>query len=204
MLNKYISKYKANFDFDLSHQLIQEVGGIKIKIDVMEYSDCLNRRQKADILLEKNGNTYKCECIDVHDWDNMFYPLTLNNTDYLCFRKTLYGFTLINTDTLTEEFDYFPENVINDDESFIITEAMSFSDIIVFIGCYWADSYSYYAYDNTRHLFLNLSKEFHISADDGSAIIDKDKLILTSEDSQISITDENLNRLITEKGVSNF
>ena len=185
---------------------MEEICGIQIVIDVMVYFDGYNRRQKADVVLKKGEHLYACECVDIHNWDRLFCAITLNNAKYLCFRKTLYGFTLLNADTLVEEYDYFPEKVINKEESFIFGDAASLGNILIFDGCYWADAYVYFAYDCSQKLFLNLSDEFCVYAGNGGIHAEEDKLILTGENeasdyAEVTITREELSCLLKEKGV---
>lgn len=175
----------------------------------MECNNGIDYREKATILLEKGDIRYSCECVDSHDWSNMFHLVTLHHKTYLCFRKTLYGFTLLNVDSLTEEYDYFPETVINGEESFIILGATSFHNIVIFNGCYWACPNSFFAYDHDRKLFLNLSDELGICTDDGKLQAEEDTLVLTGENEngknvEVTVTLEELCRLLKEKGTHDF
>ena len=132
MINQYIAEYSEDFKYEFSEDLNYEICGIIAKVDVWEYNSNYNHREKAHVLLEKGDLKYECDCFDRHRWDNMFYPLNMNGNEYLLFRKTLYGFTLLNTDTLTETYDYFPEIVLNGEESFIIVDAKMLGDVIIF------------------------------------------------------------------------
>lgn len=176
MINKYMAEYSEDFKYEFSESLTYEICGISVKVDVWEYNSDAEYREKAHISLEKGDLKYECECIDRHEWDNMFYPLNMNGKTYLCFRKTLYGFTLLDTETLVEEYDFFPESVLGGEESFIIVDAKILGDIIIFYGCYWACPYACIAYDNRAGVFVNLSDEYGIADDE--VVIKDDVLVL--------------------------
>lgn len=176
MINKYMAEYSEDFKYEFSESLMYEICGISVNVDVWEYNGDAGYREKAYVLLEKGNLKYECECIDRHEWDNMFYPLNMNGTSYLCFRKTLYGFTLLDTETLVEEYDFFPECVLGGEESFIIVDAKMFGDIIIFYGCYWACPYACIAYDHLAGVFVNLSDEYGVADDE--TVIKDDVLVL--------------------------
>lgn len=208
MLTKYITEYVKDLTFYPAEHISQEICGIKAEIDVMEYSDPLRYLEKAHIVLEKGDFKYACECVDAHDWDNLFFCVTQNQRTYLCFRKTLYGFTLLDTNTLLEEYDYFPDRVLDGHESFIMTEARSFGDMIIFDGCYWACPYICFAYDHAKKRFLNLSEAYG-SKSQTHFVIKKDKLVLIGSSDrergkEVAVTQEELCRLFNEKGVLDF
>jgi len=208
MLNKYINEYIADFDFGPCEHISGEMCGINFEIDVMEYRDDSQYREKAHIVLKKGFLTYECDCIDSHNWDEFFFPLTLSGRAFLCFRKTLYGFTLLDTDTLTEKYDFFPSEVLEGKESFIIADAKSFEDLIIFDGCYWACPYAYFAYDHAKKRFLNLSREYGLHSEN-KYTAEKDALILigsNDEDEEVRavIAKEEIYRLLNEKGTDKF
>lgn len=205
MINKYIAEYSEDFKYEFSENLNYEICGIIAKVDVWEYNSNYNHREKAHVLLEKGDLKYECDCFDRHRWDNMFYPLNMNGNEYLLFRKTLYGFTLLNTDTLTETYDYFPEIVLNGEESFIIVDAKMLGDVIIFDGCYWACPYVCVAYDPQTELFVNLSDEYGITHDE--TIINGDILVWRGmngnhEKKEITVTADEIQRLLRRQGKS--
>jgi hypothetical protein len=91
----------------------------------------------------------------------------------LCFRKTLYGFTLLDAETLTEEYEYFPEAVLLGDESFIITKVMQLDELLLFAGCYWACPYACFVFDHQTKQFWNVSTACHIVDCDEIRLQDK-------------------------------
>lgn len=207
MINKYIAEYSEDFKYEFSESLNYEICGIIAKVDVWEYNSNYNHREKAHVLLEKGDLKYECDCFDRHRWDNMFYPLNMNGNAYLLFRKTLYGFTLLNTDTLTETCDYFPEIVLNGEESFIIVDAKMLGNVIIFDGCYWACPYACVAYDPQAKLFVNLSEEYGIADDE--TIINEDILVLRGTDcnwdkKEAVISKDEIQLLLNSKGESVF
>ena len=112
----YIAAYTGEFPFVPEQTVIQEICGIQITAEVLRYErECGNGiregREMADVTLRKGGRVYTCECIDRHNWTNCFFTVKIAGESYLCFRKTLYGFTLLHTETFAET-DYFPEKVL--------------------------------------------------------------------------------------------
>lgn len=209
MLKKYISDYLDGAVFTPETKISQEICGVKVNIQpyIAEPSKKGNL-EKADLTFEKNGLKYECVCIDQHHWDNSLFPLKINGKDYLCFRKTLYGFTLLNAETLTEEYDYFPEAVVTGDESFIIADAKSFSDLVIFYGCYWACPYGCYAYDHSQKRFVCISLESVIYDSDPPEIIG-DKLVLKcvtkdGAEKEISLSEKDIRALLASNGEVRF
>ena len=206
MINKYIEAYSDNFIFEPTESYSYEICGISVKIDVWEYNSNAEYREKAYIRLEKGDLKYECECIDRHPWDDMFYPLNLNGKTYLCFRKTLYGFTFLDAETLVEEYDCFPEKVIDGDESFIIVDAKMLGDIIIFDGCYWAYPYSCVAYDHRSGFFVNLSLEYGIGNTHSESEIKDGGLVLHGEGGEYKklLTYDDIRQLLKEKENTDF
>lgn len=180
-LQDYIAGYKSGFDFSFSRQIQTDVSGVCMQITVAEYQKEHTHRQKADVVLSKDGLQYVCECIEEHNWDKLFYPVTLSGQNFLCFRKTLYGFTLLNADTLTEEYDYFPEKVTQGEESFIVCDTYSFGDYLIFHGCYWACACEVFAFDCSTELFANISMQAGMDDVDRCNIINN-QLVLDGTD----------------------
>ena len=206
MINQYIAEYSEDFKYEFSEDLNYEICGIIAKVDVWEYNSNAEYREKAYIRLEKGNLKYECECIDRHPWDDMFYPLNLNGKTYLCFRKTLYGFTFLDAETLVEEYDCFPEKVIDGDESFIIVDAKMLGDIIIFDGCYWAYPYSCVAYDHRSGFFVNLSLEYGIGNTHSESEIKDGGLVLHGEDGEYNklLTYDDIRQLLKEKENTDF
>lgn len=206
IIKKYMDDYSEDFLYEHSECCSYEICGISAKIDVWEYDNGREYREKAHVLLEKGSLKYECECIDRHDWANMFYPIIISGKAYLCFRKTLYGFSFIDVESLTEEYEFFPEKVIRWEESFIICDAKMLGDIIIFDGCYWACPYSCVAYDYRSGLFVNLSLEYGIGATDIESEIREDVLIIHGMNGDYSktVTCDDVRQLLKEKGNTDF
>lgn len=214
MISKYIKKYENEYckglEFNNCYTENYEIQGIKIIVYVQKHRSNSQTRIKAHVILSKKEYKYEFDSVDIYSWKNNFYPLKLNDKDLICFRKTLYGFTFLNKDTLKEEFEFFPEKVLNGDESFIIVNAKSFKDLVIFDGCYWACPYGYYAFDYKTKKFLNLSNEFDIwASDDFECEIENNLLILKGVGSderfaEIHLDYDKLKNLISRKGEKDF
>jgi hypothetical protein len=155
---KYIHEYSKGFHFVFSEHLSKRVFDIEIEIEMFEYCAPDSHREKAHVILKKGDLMYECDFCDEHDYETDFYPIILNGRRFICFRKTLYGFTLINADTLSIEYEYFPESVTRGEESFIITDVKQLDNLLIFEGCYWACPYECFVFDYDKKLFLNVSK----------------------------------------------
>jgi len=201
-IEEYISSYAPEFTFTQTETYDYEVLGVKVHVDVYEFSDERDHREKAHVLLSKNGLTCEFDCIESNRYDNMFCPVTLNGKTFLCHRKTLYGFSLLDPDSFVE-YEYFPEKVMRGEESFIISSAVSFGDIIIFEGCYWAAPYIAFAYDHKNNKFLDLSEEYGFFSSDSVEVADELLLIDTFNDKdeslKIRIEYKELCRCILEK-----
>lgn len=192
LINKYILDYSEDFVFDFSQHIEKRVFDTEIEIDIFEYSTQNSHREKAHVIFTKGNLSYECDFCDQHDYENDFYPITLNGRRFLCFRKTLYGFTLLNADTLSVEFEYFPECVLDGEESFIVADGKQFNHLLIFEGCYWACPYECFAFDYDKKLFLNVSELCGLTSLDETAIQDN-KLILYGTDPK----DANVQRVVS-------
>ena len=208
LTEKYISEYTKNFTFDFSEHISCRIFDVEIGIDVFEYNDYHNHREKAHVIFQKGELKYECILCDNHHYENSFYPVILNGQHFICFRKTLYGFTLINADTLFTEYEYFPAVVMQGEESFIITDVKQSTDLLIFEGCYWACPYECFVFDYVRKLFWNVSKAYGIVCLD-KTILQKGNLILSGTDEnnmakEIAIPEKALILGIEENGKSDF
>ena len=204
LINKYILDYSEDFVFDFSQHIEKRVFDTEIEIDIFEYSTQNSHREKAHVIFTKGNLSYECDFCDQHDYENDFYPITLNGQRFLCFRKTLYGFTLLNADTLSLEFEYFPECVLDGEESFIVADGKQFNHLLIFEGCYWACPYECFAFDYDKKLFLNVSELCGLTSLDETAIQDN-KLILYGTDPkdanvQCAVSAEDLRIALTQHG----
>ena len=181
LTDKYTLEYSNNFVFDFSEHISKRIFDVEIDIDIFEYNDQYNHREKAHVIFKKGDLIYKSDFCDSHDYENGFYPIIFDNQRLICFRKTLYGFTLINVDTLSVEYEYFPESVIHGEESFIITDVKQLDNFLIFEGCYWACPYECFAFDYDKKLFLNLSKICDVFSLDKTVLQD-DELIVYGAD----------------------
>lgn len=206
-INNYIKEFSENWQFTYKETIEKEIFGVSIHIEAMVYrgEDCSS--QKAHVVLQKGELRYECDFVDEHKWEETFIPLELEGVRYLCFRKTLYGFSLLNVDTFEEE-EFFPFEVIDGEESYIFVDAISFHEFIVFDGCYWGTSYFYYIYDSKTKKFLDTHEEYKmVSVHEGMSVSENRlKLVGEKEDEQVTITlsREELKKLMEEKGQDNF
>ena len=209
-MDNYIKKYCGDFEFDFVEHISSRIADISINIDAYEaqktIDGIIHSREKAIVNLTKNNLKYQCELFEEHNFENTFFEVLLNGHSYLFFRKTLYGFTLIDTETLCEFYNYVPQAIKTGEESFIITDVKQIDDIFVLEGCYWACPYECFAYDFKSKLFVNASNYLGIISLDETAIKDN-KLILygidnNNNDVTKEITSQELKSLISKNGKS--
>ncbi len=208
LIDKYILEYSENFVFNFSEHISKNIFDVEIEIDIFEYSTQHSYMEKAHVILKKGNLTYECDFCDEHNYENDFYPIILNGQRFICFRKTLYGFTLINIDTLSVEYEYFPKHVTHGEESFIITEVKQLDNLLIFEGCYWACPYECFAFDYDQKLFLNISKKCDLYSLDKTEL-QGDNLVLCGTDEndleqQIIVSKQNIFIDITEYGKADF
>lgn len=203
----YLTQYKANYTFTETERQQSEVCGVRITVTLYEYDTEAEHRDRAEILMEKDGLCHGCEGIERAHWD--FFPVTVDGRSYIFFSKTLYGFTLIDPDTLTEAYDYFPEKVMNGEESFIITHAGSFGRYLIFEGCYWGCDYIYAAYEPATRCFADLSRAYGVLPVDHHARVWGGFLHLLGdtpdqETYEVKIKETDISSLMTERGKTDF
>ncbi|MBO5512291.1 MAG: hypothetical protein J6B24_11210 [Clostridia bacterium] len=201
----YLTQYKANCSFTETEREQTEVCGVRITVTLYEYDIETEHRDRAEILMEKDSLRYGCEGIERTHWD--FLPVTVDGRPYILFSKTLYGFTLIDPDTLTEAYDYFPEKVYDGEESFIITDAKTFGRYLIFEGCYWGCPYEFSVYDHQSKKLADLLD--HYKTFNGESRIEGDRLILSGlglnrEPTKVCLTEQEIDGLISEYGVTDF
>lgn len=121
-------KYKIKYDTCRAETQSGDVRG-----------DMDEEKSRSELTVYRYNNECYC-CKDIYSDEGTFlYMFTYRGHDMLMFRKDdLYGYTLLDLDTL-EEYDYFPQ-IVSDGagESFIITEALLWNDVLLLFGCYWA------------------------------------------------------------------
>jgi len=207
-IHKHILEYAGAFVFDYVEHLSMRVFDVEIDIDIFEYKDQRNYREKAHVAFKKGNLAYECDFCDEHNYKRDFHPVTLNGQRFICFRKTLYGFTLINADTLSIEYEYFPESVIHGEESFIITDVKQLDTLLIFEGCYWACPYECFAFDYKTKLFLNVSKMCNVFYL-GKTVLQDDELIVYGTDEndsekQITVHKQDIIAGISKYGKRDF
>ncbi len=207
-LEQYISDYLGDTPFAPDETFDLGTNGVQIHVEAFEYDGEPWCKEKALVTMKKGNLTYEYTAVDDHNWEETFYPVTVSGTDYLCFRKTLYGFTLLNTETF-EDFDFFPEKVLSGEESYIIVEASSFGDVIVFDGCYWGSPYVFYIYDHQNKRFLDLYEALGLYShgDVPGATVHENLLTMKCQNQDfvpvtLNLTYEEVTRLLREKGKS--
>ena len=168
--DKYMLQYTGKFPFEYTEHISIRIFDVEIDVDVFEYDSEYVYREKAHAVFKKDSLTYECELCDKHCYQNAFFPLIINGRRFICFRKTIYGFTLIAADTLSEEYEYFPEYVLDGEESFIIADVKQMDSLLIFDGCYWAFPYECFAFDCNSKLFLNVSEICDIASVDKTEV----------------------------------
>lgn len=185
-MKSYIKEYCGDFNFNFVEHISSKLANILIDIDIYEaqkiIDGIIHHREKAIVTLTKDNLKYQCEFFEKHIYENCFFDIKLNGHSYLLFRKTLYGFTLIDTENLCEFYNYVPQAIKTSEESFIIVDAKQIGEFLVFDGCYWAYPYECFAYDFKSKLFVNISNYLGIASLDESMVKDN-KLILNGRDS---------------------
>ena len=182
--DKYVYEYirTENFVFDFVGHLSKRIFDVEIDTDIFEYKDQYRRREKAHVTLKKDDLIYECDFCDNHDYENCFYPIVFDGQRFIFFRKTLYGFVLINADTLSVEYEYFPKSVICGEESFVITDVKQIDDLLIFEGCYWACPYECFAFDYKTKLFLNVSKKYNVFCLDEVVLQDNELIVYGTDE----------------------
>lgn len=99
-------------------------------------------------LIDKKGQVlYSIK--NVHD-DTRFFDLIehQNGKRYLVFRIDLYGYSILDLDTM-KDYHYIPEESLNGGEAFIWTGTYYNKDtnLLAVEGCYWACPYEVYVVD---------------------------------------------------------
>ncbi len=207
-METYIKEYCGDFQFDFIEHISLKIADISIDIDIYEaqktIDGILNCREKANVIFRKDGAKYECELFEEHGYRNSFFEVRLKGRSCICFRKTLYGFTLLDTETLTEAYDYIPKAMLNGEESFIIADVKQLDDLLIFEGCYWAYPYECFVFDIDKKLFVNISKFLDIESTEEVKVLGN-KLVLTDTDGKAKeIVKEDIVNLIFQNGCAEF
>ena len=94
-VEEYIAEYVNGFAFAYTGHVSKRVFDVKIEVDVFEYNGQSDHREKAHVVFEKGDLKYECDFYDRHHYERDFFPVVLNGRRFICFRKALYGFTLL-------------------------------------------------------------------------------------------------------------
>lgn len=144
-----------------------------------------------------NKLLYTCECIEDLP-STMPFTYTHNGNDYMFFRKSLYGYTILNLDTL-EEYNYFPSNVseIEHGEAYIIVTMSKLENYLAFNGCYWADLYECQLLDlNTKKVYRFREEiESFKNVDVDNVKTDNQMLSIKADDKVLTFTKEQIDKL---------
>ena len=208
LIDKHIFEYTKNFVFNFVEHLSERIFDVEIDIDIFEYKDQRNYREKAHVTFKKGDLIYQCDFCESHDYKNGFYPIIFDGQRFICFRKTLYGFTFINADTLSVQYEYFPESVIHGDESFIITDVKQLDNLLIFEGCYWAYPYECFAFDYKTKMFLNVSKMCNVVYLNKTMLQDNDLIVSGTDETdfekQIVVSKNDIITHMKEHGKTDF
>jgi len=188
LYEQYFEQYAEGFSFEPSRHITAQLFDIEIEIDVFEYNSPYAHREWAQVSLKKGDLTYNCRFCDRHVYQHGFYPVRIDGQQMILFSKTLYGFVLLNVDTLVVEYEYFPKHVLASgedfEESFIVCSVKQLDHIMFFSGCYWACPSGYFAFDYDKKLFLDLSKQYDV--------FPADEVVIQDDTIVIRCTDKNL------------
>ncbi|MBQ3179516.1 MAG: hypothetical protein IJB52_16990 [Clostridia bacterium] len=210
-LDTYIAAYRGEYPFVPAQTIAQEIRGVECTVEVLRYeregADSIwEGREIAHVTLRKGTMTYTCVCTEGHFGEAFFHPVTLAGETYLCFRKTLYGFTLLHTETFAER-DYFPEKVLLGEESFIMADAVAVDNLLFFYGCYWACPYFYVIYDPASGRFLDLWDLYRVEFD-GNIRVEGEKILFPYRDMEeqktVVLTIPEIRKLLAEKGTGDM
>lgn len=161
---RYLTQYEEwlreqagdRYEWTLDDTIIQSYRAYQAKLEVSLqkylFEKDITIAWRSVLTIEKNGEQiYRFE--PIYEKSRLLYFYRYNGRDYLLFRKDLYGYTILDLETL-EEHNYFPSAVLEKDESFIITDAHIFRDILICEGCFWGYPYMFYLIDlKTFHTY---------------------------------------------------
>ncbi len=203
-METYIKEYCGDFQFDFVEHISLKIADISVDIDVYEaekkIDGIMNHREKANVRFQKGSVKYECEFFEEHGYPNCFFEVHLRGRLYICFRKTLYGFTLLDAQTLTEVYEYVPKAMLKGEESFIITDVKQLDELLILEGCYWAYPYECFAFDMDEKRFFNVSEILNMDSLE-EVKVNGNQLILTDIDEETKeITKEDIVNLICKNG----
>lgn len=203
--DEYVRSYVDTEKYIFSRWIEYQIGEIDVRMKIME----CEQNEIAYVQLAKGDLRYEFSCLDYQQWEELFFRLTLDGRDYLCFRKLLYGFTLLDIQTLTVTYEYFPMQVLEGDESFIVTDAKAFDHFIVMDGCYWACPYTYAVFDIRTRRFIDLYTYYRVWSEEKGILITDDRVLLKcrteeEESLELVLTYDDFCRLMDAHGKADF
>jgi len=176
----YINSYLENNKFYLKETIQTNIYDLTCITKVYDIKKRNKSLVNAELtIIKDNTEVYKTTLVDTHNWDNYLYPIIIDNKKYLFFRKSLYGFTILDINSFQEE-NYFPEEVYQGEEAYIITDVIQFKDILLFDGCFWGSPYFNMIYDLKTKKLFDVFEEFKIFSED-IKILD-DYIIINGEE----------------------
>lgn len=177
--NNYIKEYLSSANFEKVDEDCCTFNKMKTTIEHFEYNykiyGCTGQREKTIItIVDKHIRKHTYQCIDEFLYP---YEFSYNGCQYIIFRKTLYGYTILNLDDFTE-INYFPSEVINGSEAFIICEVKIFKDLLILGGCFWGGPYECYALSLGTFEIANISRLLGIKDVQDNEILNHTELLL--------------------------
>ncbi|MDE7107668.1 MAG: hypothetical protein K2O39_05030 [Clostridiales bacterium] len=185
---EYINEYLASGDFQKVGEENCIFNNLSAKIEYFEYNykisgyDGLKEKTMITIT-DKAGVKHTYECIDTFFTP---YEFEYKGTQYLIFRKSLYGYTLLNLTDFTEQ-NYFPSRVLEGDEAFIICEAKILKNLLALGGCLWGGPYECRVLNLDTLEIANISELCGIPDIAGEINVSADALILQDENTNNTI-----------------
>lgn len=162
---EYLNEYIDGFNFEYERTVHNDYFGFDCITDEFKAKKGHIIRVIQKLSIHKdNIKLYECEIIDGQNSENLFYPIVWMDNRYLLFRKSLYGFTLLNLENF-DELNYFPEKVFHKKEDLILSGAVQFRDLLILDGCKWAYPYEYVVYDLFSKKYLFLTDKYDIYFD---------------------------------------
>ena len=118
---EYINEYFASGDFKKVGEENRTFNNLKTKTEYFEHHYKISgydglKEKTVMTITDKTNIKHTYECIDTFFTP---YEFEYKGTQYLIFRKSLYGYTILNLTDFTEK-NYFPSRVLEGEEAFII------------------------------------------------------------------------------------
>ena len=183
--NCYRKEYLSSCEFEKTGEENITLNQLEATIESFECNYnisgfCGYKEKTITTIIDLYHKKHIYECIDE------FFPpyeFSYNGSEYLIFRKSLYGYTILDLNHFTE-VNYFPSDVINGKEAFIICEVKILKDLLILGGGFWACPYECYVLSLETFEIADISELFHIAdiADNGINVLNE-VLVLTEANS---------------------